>query len=833
MAGTTGDGWPEPDHDRARHGSAYDRGVAHDDVQDGWPEDPAQYDADEQDPARRRPAPLAALSAMTPRLRVDLGSGGNAVLRFFSRALMALALLVLLITTPIVLLSAVWLTDALSEIAPRLDAPPQSASIVIQSADGQVIGYRGVYQGRRLEPDEIPEIVKEAVVAIEDRRFYEHAGIDLVGVSRAAWTNLRAGQILQGGSTITQQLAKLLFLSSERNLKRKIQESILALWLERHLSKDEILARYLNTAYFGAGAYGIDAAARRYFDKAVDEMSLSEAAMLAGLIRAPSLYNPFRNANLAHERTQLVLMAMAETGRVNRFSAIQAVNDPPRIIRRAAAAPISGYVTDFVTQRVHHRLNTLGGDFTVRTTIDPRLQAAAEKVVLDHLTGPGHDQKASQAALVAMAPDGAVLALVGGRDYEESQFNRATQARRQPGSLFKVFVYFTALSNGWHPDDFVIDQPIRVGAWRPRNYNDRYYGRMTLTNAFARSANSVAVRLQEQVGRDSVIEVAERLGLDSRLKAHPSLALGAFETTLLDITGSFASIAADRTGIQPYVIREMTNTQGLSFRHPDVIPGHALGPSRDYMMRLLRNTTRSGTGQVAGRNGEAYGKTGTTQDHRDAWFVGFTDDLVVGVWLGNDDNSPMDRVVGGGLPAEIWSAFMTEAQTIRQAPLQIAEAPVVPATPEPAADEPETQDPSAPPGETEEADPPADQEYWLTGPARVITTARLRIGGETVVLRGVIGEAGPHAARMQDYLDGKTVRCRVGVFQSASCTAGGTDVGVAAIFNGGAWAGPDATAKMHEAERRAREAGRGIWAAYGPDEAALRPTLTEDGPATL
>ncbi len=773
-----------------------------------------------------------------------------------------------LLALPLVVVAGLWLAQVLAEIEPQLRLIRTDASFVVKASDGTVLGYESVYQGSNLQAHEIPPVVRDAVIAIEDRRFYDHGGIDYRGILRAGLANMRAGAIVQGGSTITQQLAKLLFLTSERTWERKVQETVLALWLEHHLSKDEILTRYLNTAYFGAGAYGIDAAAHRYFNSAVQDLTLAEAAMLAGMVRAPSVYSPFANAELARERTRVVLNAMADSGIISPTLAVSTSTVPAEPRRRVPGSPDGAYFNDFVVRQANARLRTYGGDFTVQTTLDPVLQRLANDIVAHHLNDEATARGAHQAALVAMRPDGAVLAMVGGRNYEESQFNRATQARRQPGSLFKVFVYLSALAQGWQPDDLVFDGPVRVGQWRPSNYGGGYRGEMTLTAAFAKSVNSVAVRLQEQVGRQSVIATARQLGLNSDLRPHPSMALGTFETTLLDITGAFAAIAADRTGIEPYAIVDIENADGMVYRRRAPRASQSLGPARRDMLHLLHSTTDWGTAQRAGAIGtRSFGKTGTSQDHRDAWFVGFAGDIVVGVWIGNDENTPMDGITGGALPAELWASFMARYQRMQGvgAPTNSdsIDRPAPPPSTRmilattgrrlervfPQADEQKADTPlgtnalmaaeaqrlraslgqdtqvAAPQAAPPEA-PPQQGPAVVTGPARVLTTAHLRVGGRDVTLRGIIGEVGEHAARMQRVLEGATVRCRVAADGMGSCTVNGADLARAAVRQGSAWARSSADDALRTAEREARQAGLGIW------EPLNQPTTPAAAPST-
>jgi penicillin-binding protein 1A len=467
--------------------------------------------------------------------------------------------------------------------------------------------------------------------------------------------------VVQGGSTITQQLAKVLFLTPERTVKRKVQEALLAMWLETKFTKDEILSLYLNRVYLGSGTYGVDAAARRYFDKSASEVTLYEAALLAGLLKAPSRYNPISDYERARARTRVVLSAMVDAGFLSQIQAVEALQAQPS--RPRLASRRARYYADWVMGQIGDYVGRIDSDLTVVTTLDTRLQAIAESEAADLLAGEGAERGAGQAAFVALSPDGAVRAMVGGRDYGESQFNRSVQALRQPGSAFKLFVYLAAMEAGWRPDDRMNDAPVAVGDWRPRNYDDRYFGDVTLREAFARSLNSVAVQLTERVGRDRVAEAARRLGITSDLEVAPSLALGASEVSLLELTSAYATFAHRGHAIWPYGILEIRDVTGrVLYRRG----GGSLSPlvsayNVDQMTNLMTASVEWGTGKGAKIGRPAAGKTGTSQEFRDAWFVGFTRELVAGAWFGNDDGAPMQYVTGGNLPARLWARFMTRA----------------------------------------------------------------------------------------------------------------------------------------------------------------------------
>ena len=543
------------------------------------------------------------------------------------------------------------------------------SAIIFESEDGTPFATRGILKGQGIAADHIPPLLAKAVVAIEDRRFYDHGGIDIRSITRAAWHDA-TGRSLQGGSTITQQLARRLYLTPERTLKRKVQEAVLAEWLELRLSKNRILARYLNTAYFGDGAYGADSAALRYFGKSAQELSLSEAAMLAGLIKAPSQLDPDRNLEPAQQRAGVVLDAMVESGAISQQQA-DIAKVQPAVLRTTTESPPGGsYFVDTAAADAKSQIAPTTEDLTVGTTLDPELQHIAETVVARRLAA-ARGRNVGQAALVAMTPDGAILAMVGGRDYNESQFNRATQARRQPGSLFKAFVYLTALRKGYTPDSVIVDRPISVGDWEPENYGDRYFGPVTLRTAFAHSLNSVAVQLAQAVGIQNVIATAKEFGVRSDLPVVPSVALGSGAVTPLEMTRAFAAIATNTTSFDSYSVRAIKEGNRPVFARATPALSSPDNPTiHAEMLDLLSSVVREGTGTAARLGRPVGGKTGTSEDYRDAWFVGFTSDLVVGVWVGNDDNSPMDGVVGGSVPAAIWHDFVGAAETVRHEPAQ-------------------------------------------------------------------------------------------------------------------------------------------------------------------
>jgi penicillin-binding protein 1A len=551
----------------------------------------------------------------------------------------------------------------------QLTVPKRPPNIAILASDGSLLANRGETGGRTVSIKELPPYLPKAFVAIEDRRFYDHFGIDPLGIARALYRNINRGGVSQGGSTLTQQLAKNLFLTQERTASRKIQEAILALWLERNYSKDQILELYLNRVYFGSGAYGIEAAAQRYYGKSARSVSLSEAAVLAGLVQAPSRLAPNRNPEAAQSRAELVVAAMNDLGFITPGMTKTALGAPAQSMRPQGAGSVN-YAADYVMDVLDDFVGTVESDIVVSTTIDPAMQAMAERAIVDELNANGQKFNVSQGALVALQPDGALRALVGGRNYETSQFNRATVARRQPGSSFKPFIYLTAIERGLTPDTVRDDSPVNYKGWTPENYDRGYRGPVTLRDALALSLNTVAVKLNLEVGPKAVAQTAQRLGISSPLQANPSLALGTSEVTPLELVSAYAAFANGGTGIIPYVIAQVKTAGGkVIYKRP---AGGGLGRVIDpdavaMMNEMMRNTFVIGTARKAQIPGWIMaGKTGTTNDYKDAWFVGFTGSLVAGVWLGNDDGTLTKRVTGGNLPAEVWHNFMKTALKDKQ-----------------------------------------------------------------------------------------------------------------------------------------------------------------------
>lgn len=543
----------------------------------------------------------------------------------------------------------------------QLTVPKRPPNIAIMASDGSLLANRGETGGRTVSLKELPPYLPRAFVAIEDRRFYDHFGIDPIGIGRAIYRNVAHKGGLQGGSTLTQQLAKNLFLTQERTASRKIQEAILALWLERNYSKDQILELYLNRVYFGAGAYGVEAAAQRYYGKSARSVSLSEAAVLAGLVQSPSRLAPNRNPERAQARAELVIAAMNELGFITPGMTKTALGAPAEPVRPNGAGS-ANYAADYVMDVLDDFVGNVESDIVVSTTIEPSLQAAAERVLVEELNAKGQKFNVSQGAFVALQPDGAVRALVGGRNYETSQFNRATTARRQPGSSFKPFVYLTAVEQGYTPDMVLEDAPVAYKGWAPKNYDRKYRGPVTLRDALALSLNTIAVKLNMEVGPKAVVQTAQRLGISSPLQANGSLALGTSEVTPLELVSAYAAFANGGVGVVPYVIAQVKTTDGkLIYKRPSSGGlGRVIDPGAVAMMNeMMHNTFVVGTARSAQVPGwPMAGKTGTTDDYKDAWFVGFTGNLVAGVWLGNDDGTLTKRVSGGNLPSEVWHNFM-------------------------------------------------------------------------------------------------------------------------------------------------------------------------------
>ena len=542
------------------------------------------------------------------------------------------------------------------------EIPDRPPNVKIVAVDGMLIANRGATGGEAVALKDMSPFIPQAVVAIEDRRFYGHFGVDPIGLARAFVQNIVQGRVTQGGSTLTQQLAKNLFLKPERTLERKVQEVMLALWLESQHSKDEILAMYLNRVYFGSGSYGVEAASRRYFGVSARDVSLSQAALLAGLLKAPSRLSPARDPKAAEDRAQVVLAAMHDQGVIADKQLATAISAPSA----QAASYWTGsenYVADRVMDELPNLIGDVASDVVVETTIDQTLQHFAELSIRTLIDENGAKNRVSQGALVSIDNSGAIRAVVGGHDYAKSQFDRASEARRQPGSAFKPFVYQAALEAGLRPDTIRNDAPVAIGKWKPENYEGKYYGRVTLTDALAKSMNSVAAQLARDVGVNKVIEVAHRMGIQSKLDRNASIALGTSDVTPLELTAAYVPYANGGFKADLHFISRITTTAGevlYAFRATDtprVVRADIVG----MMNSMMSRTIETGTGKRAAFNWPAAGKTGTTQNARDAWFVGYTANLTTGVWFGNDNGAPMKNATGGSLATLAWHDFMVAA----------------------------------------------------------------------------------------------------------------------------------------------------------------------------
>jgi penicillin-binding protein 1A len=599
-------------------------------------------------------------------------------------------------------------------------------SISYLDRSGALLAVRGSQESPPVDIDKLPPYVPAAFVAIEDRQFYHHFGFNPWGMIRAEAYNLtHRGATLQGGSTITQQLARNLFLTPTQSIRRKAQELILAVWLETKFSKKQILALYLNRVNFGGGAYGIEAASQRYFNKPAAQLTLGEAALLAATMKGPSRYNPAANSDRAAKRATTVLNAMVETGAITSAERDAAFAQPVHV-SATLESQHAQYFTDWLDGQVRALLGKEPTeDLVVETTLDLPIQTAAEQAVRSGVAGHAN-QGVEQGALVALDGQGRIRAYVGGASYADSQYDRVTEARRQAGSAFKPFVYLTAMEAGHTPSEPVVDEPITIGNWSPKNYTGKYLGQITLETALAQSINTVAARLANEVGTNNVAATAHRLGITSEIQTDPSMALGAVEVDPLEMAEAYDAFANGGYRVQAFGIERIRTASG------QVLYDHGVGgdhlqsvipqPALSEMAEMMRQVVASGTGGRARIGGyDLAGKTGTTSDYRDAWFVGFTGGFVTAVWVGRDDNTPMKRVTGGGAPAEIWRAFMApvlphlQAEPIpggaapavqpdlignmlsNDAPAQPAPSPIPDEAPQPAAAPPERPDASAPP----------------------------------------------------------------------------------------------------------------------------------------
>ncbi len=535
-------------------------------------------------------------------------------------------------------------------------------SIRVLDRNGHELGARGGRYAAIVPLQDLPPYLIDAVLQIEDKRFYSHWGVDVIAIGRALYTNVMAGRVLQGGSTITQQLAKNLYLTNERTLKRKLKELLFTFWLESHFTKDEILTLYINRMYMGAGNYGMQAASEFYFNKDIRAVSLSEAALLAGLTKAPSEYAPTSSLKRAHARAREVLTAMAKSNHYDSRIIRQSMANPARA-REQIPLPESQYFTDWVAGEAKRLIPDFNGAIFVTTTLDPELQKLAEQAIHTTIEEQGEKYSVTQGAMVTMEQDGAVRAMVGGARYLSSQFNRATQAKRQPGSAFKPFVYVAALEKGLRRENYISDAPITIGDWSPKNANKKYRGQVSIGDALKFSINTATVRLTQKLGRGRVARTARKFGFSTPIPAHASIGLGTAEVTLLDLTRAYIPFQAEGFLPKAHGITEITDSEGrILYSHNDAPKRVIKRSTARRMTYMLYQVVASGTGQRAAIGGRAAaGKTGTTQSHRDVWFVGYTQDYVTGVWYGNDDEAPMTKAYGGNIAASSWAHFMKGA----------------------------------------------------------------------------------------------------------------------------------------------------------------------------
>ena len=535
-------------------------------------------------------------------------------------------------------------------------------STTIIAENGNEIRSFGTVYSEVIHADELPKYVVDAIISTEDRRFFSHFGFDAISFTRAMIANIFAGRYVQGGSTITQQVAKNLFLTSKKNIKRKTQELLLAFWLEYKFTKEQILTLYLNRVYLGTGTYGIEAASQKYFGKSSRDMNVMEAAIIAGMLKAPSRYNPAASQERAINRAKVVLQNMVNNRVLSKDDAQKAL-DMPIGPEKSYKVEDANYFADWVYNDVNDYIGERDSDVYVSTTLDQDLQETASKVLRETIKNNA-SRNVTQGAIVVLGLDGAVKAMVGGANYNKSQFNRATQALRQPGSAFKPFIYLTALQDGWKPDEIIYDTPLSVGKWRPSNADKKYYGAVSLTFALSRSLNLATVNLAESLKKNKIIKNAKRMGITTPIQNTPSLALGTFEVKVLDMATAYTTIANGGFAVWPYAIKEVYSNDGYQLYQRNASDPKRILNKNDVkdLTVMLEEVVKSGTGKRAKLSGFSAGKTGTSQDNRDAWFVGFNDKYVTAVWLGNDDSSPMKGVSGSNLPADIWKKVMSNAK---------------------------------------------------------------------------------------------------------------------------------------------------------------------------
>ena len=573
-----------------------------------------------------------------------------------SKQRLATRRIILIFLSFLVITFAGWLLYCVLTL-PDIDqavARTRQPSTTITAENGNEVKTFGSVYSEVIRLNELPSYVPDAIISTEDRRFYAHFGFDIVAFTRAMLTNIFMGRYAQGGSTITQQVAKNLFLTSQKNIKRKTQELLLAFWLEHKFSKEQILTLYLNRVYLGAGTYGIEAASQKYFQKSSRDMNLLEAAIIAGMLKAPSRYNPIASAERAKARAKVVLQNMVNNDALTERQMKYALTLP---VGEDKSYKVQGadYFADWVYREVNDYIGERDNDIYVYTTLDQKIQENAEKILREAVLA-AKNRNVSEGAVVVLNKSGEVKAMVGGIDYRKSQFNRAVTALRQPGSAFKTFVYLTALQNGWKREDRIDDVPLSIGKWKPENYDKKYYGSVTLDEALMKSLNLATVNLSESLSRKDIIRTAKKMGISTPVENTPSLALGTFEVKVIDMATAYSAIANGGYAPWPHAIKEIYTRDGYQLYQREADTENRIldaGAVKD-LTKMLEKVISQGTGRRAKIPGFAAGKTGTTQDYRDAWFVGFTDEYVIAVWVGNDDNSPMKGVTGGTLPAEIW-----------------------------------------------------------------------------------------------------------------------------------------------------------------------------------
>lgn len=573
-----------------------------------------------------------------------------------SKQRLAARRIILIFLSFLVITFAGWLLYCVLTL-PDIDqavARTRQPSTTITAENGNEVKTFGSVYSEVIRLNELPSYVPDAIISTEDRRFYAHFGFDIVAFTRAMLTNIFMGRYAQGGSTITQQVAKNLFLTSQKNIKRKTQELLLAFWLEHKFSKEQILTLYLNRVYLGAGTYGIEAASQKYFQKSSRDMNLLEAAIIAGMLKAPSRYNPIASAERAKARAKVVLQNMVNNDALTERQMKYALTLP---VGEDKSYKVQGadYFADWVYREVNDYIGERDNDIYVYTTLDQKIQENAEKILREAVLA-AKNRNVSEGAVVVLNKSGEVKAMVGGIDYRKSQFNRAVTALRQPGSAFKPFVYLTALQNGWKREDRIDDVPLSIGKWKPENYDKKYHGSVTLDEALMKSLNLATVNLSESLSRKDIIRTAKKMGISTPVENTPSLALGTFEVKVIDMAAAYSAIANGGYATWPHAIKEVYTRDGYQLYQREADTENRIldaGAVKD-LTKMLEKVISQGTGRRAKIPGFAAGKTGTTQDYRDAWFVGFTDEYVIAVWVGNDDNSPMKGVTGGTLPAEIW-----------------------------------------------------------------------------------------------------------------------------------------------------------------------------------